>query len=174
MRLFAGHTEEKLPRYYESALERLVALPGIVSASYSRKPPVSSSEGSWWDPVGVDDRPADARGERTYLNAVSEAYFTTTGVRVLAGRTFDRRDGPGAPPVVVVNARLTERLFGTESPLGRRLNIERRPSTRVLRDRRGRGQRGLSVRRMKTSAPSRISHIGRPPGCSRTATSSSN
>ena len=123
--LFAGHTEEKLPRYYESALERLVALPGIVSASYSRKPPVSSSEGSWWDPVGADDRPADSRGERTYLNAVSEDYFTTTGVRVLAGRTFDRRDGPGAPPVVVVNARLAERLFGTESPLGRRINIER-------------------------------------------------
>ena len=123
--LFAGHTEEKLSRYYESALERLVALPGIASASYSRKPPVSSSEGSWWDPVGVDDRPATDRGDRTYLNAVSEDYFTTTGMRVLAGRTFDRRDGPGAPPVVVVNARLTERLFGTESPLGRRLNIER-------------------------------------------------
>ncbi len=123
--LFAGHTEEKLPRYYESALERLVALPGIVSASYSRKPPVSSSVGSWWDPVGADDRPADSRGERTYLNAVSEDYFTTTGMRVLAGRTFDRRDGPGAPPVVVVNGRLAERLFGTESPMGRRINIER-------------------------------------------------
>ena len=122
--LFAGHTEEKLPRYYDSALDRLAALPGIVSASYSRKPPVSSSEGSWWEDVGVDDRPSDARGKRTYLNAVSDAYFTTTGVRLLAGRAFDRRDAPGAQPVVVVNALLTERLFGTESPLGRRLNIE--------------------------------------------------
>jgi putative ABC transport system permease protein len=122
--LFAGHTEEKLPRYYDSALDRLVAVPGIVSASYSRKPPVSSGEGSWWEDVGVDDRPSDARGKRTYLNAVSDAYFTTTGVRLLAGRAFDRRDAPGAQPVVVVNAVLTERLFGTESPLGRRLNIE--------------------------------------------------
>jgi predicted permease len=122
--LFAGHTEEKLPRYYDSALDRLAALPGIVSASYSRKPPVSSSEGSWWEDVGVDDHPSDARGKRTYLNAVSDAYFTTTGVRLLAGRAFDRRDAPGAQPVVVVNALLTERLFGTESPLGRRLNIE--------------------------------------------------
>ncbi|MBK5296760.1 MAG: ABC transporter permease, partial [Vicinamibacteria bacterium] len=122
--LFAGHTEEKLARYYDSALDRLAALPGIVSASYSRKAPVSDSDGSWWEQFAVDDRPADARGERTYLNAVSDDYFATTGVRVLAGRVFDRRDAPGAPPVIVVNARLSEQMFGTESPLGRRLGFE--------------------------------------------------
>ena len=149
--LFGGHTEEKLPRYYDSALDRLAALPGVVSASYSRKPPVSSSEGSWREDVGVDDRPSDARGKRTYLNAVSDAYFTTTGVRLLAGRAFDRRDAPGAQPVVIVNALLTERLFGTESPLGRRLNIERRRGTPAVRDRRRRRQRDLPVRPRRRS-----------------------
>lgn len=121
---FGGHTEDRLPRYYDSALTRLQALPGILSASYSRKPPVSNTEGSWWEDVAVDDQPADQRGKRTYLNAVSDDYFNTTGVRLLAGRPFDRRDAAEAPPVVIVNARLTERLFGTESPLGRRLVFE--------------------------------------------------
>jgi predicted permease len=133
--VFAGHTGEKLPRYYDAALARLQALPGVLSASYSRKPPVSSSEGSWWIGVGVDNRPPEDRANRTYFNAVSDDYFKTTGMRLLGGRSFDQRDAVGSLPVVVVNARLVERHFGTESPLGHTLNIEtdglRRPLTIV-------------------------------------------
>lgn len=133
--VFAGHTGEKLPRYYDAALARLQALPGVLSASYSRKPPVSSSEGSWWIEVGVDNRPPEDRANRTYFNAVSDDYFKTTGMRLLGGRGFDRQDADGSLPVVIVNARLVERLFGTASPLGHTLNIEtdglRRPLTIV-------------------------------------------
>jgi predicted permease len=123
--VFAGHTGAKLPLYYARALDRLADVPGVVSVSYSRKAPISSRDGSWWEDVGVNDRPADALGRRTYLNAVSEDYFATTGTRLLAGRTFERRDGPGALPVVIINARLGHRLFGTESPIGQRIHIER-------------------------------------------------
>jgi predicted permease len=133
--VFAGHTAERLPSYYDTALMRLQALPGIVSASYSRKPPVSSSEGSWWIEVAVDDRPPEDRSNRVYFNAVSDDYFTTTGMRLLAGRGFTRQDTSGSAPVVVVNARVASRLFGTGSPLGHTLHIgrdgQRRPFTIV-------------------------------------------
>jgi predicted permease len=123
--VFAGHTGEKLPRYYDAALARLQALPGVLAASYSRKPPVSSSEGSWWIEIAVDNRPPEDRSNRVYFNAVSDDYFTTTGMRLLAGRGFTRHDAVGSAPVVVVNARVAARLFGVESPLGHTLHIGR-------------------------------------------------
>ena len=133
--VFAGHTDEKLPRYYDAALAKLQALPGVLSASYSRKPPVSNNEGSWWMEVAVDDRPPEDRSNRVYFNAVSEDYFTTTGMRLFAGRSFTRQDADGSLPVVVVNARAATRLFGTDSPLGHTLHIgrddQRRPFTIV-------------------------------------------
>ena len=122
--VFAGHTDERLRLYYDAALARLQALPGVLSASYSRKPPVSSSEGSWWIEVAVDDRPPEARSNRHYFNAVSDDYFAATGTRLLAGRGFTRHDADGSVPVVVVNARLVERLFGAVSPLGHTLRIK--------------------------------------------------
>ena len=130
--VFAGHTDERLERYYDAALQRLQALPGVVSASYSRKPPVSSGEGSWWVEVAVDDRPPEDRSKRNYFNAVSDDYFATTGTRVLAGRTFSRQDARGSLPVVIVNARLVERLFGAESPIGHTLTIPTSGGRRAL------------------------------------------
>jgi hypothetical protein len=48
-------------------------------------------------------------------------YFATLGIPILRGRTFDRRDIPGAEPVVVVSARLAAMLWPGESPIGRRV-----------------------------------------------------
>jgi putative ABC transport system permease protein len=121
--VFAGHTGQRLPHYYDAALARLQALPGVLSASYSRKPPVSSSDGSWWIEVAVDDRQPEDRANRHYFNAVSDDYFAATGMRPLAGRTFTRHDVDGSLPVVIVNARLVDRLFAG-SPLGHTLRIK--------------------------------------------------
>jgi len=52
---------------------------------------------TWSDLVVVDgftpDRPRDAL---VWLNAVSEDYFGAIGSTLLAGRAFDRHDGPDA------------------------------------------------------------------------------
>jgi predicted permease len=50
-------------------------------------------------------------------------YFTTMGIRVLRGRGFTAGDGPGAPPVVVVNETMARQLFGGEDPIGKRLRF---------------------------------------------------
>jgi predicted permease len=50
-------------------------------------------------------------------------YFGAMGIPLLEGRPFTREDGPGAVPVAIVNRALAERLFGRESPLGRRVRM---------------------------------------------------
>ena len=47
------------------------------------------------------------------------------GIPVVAGRPFDRRDVDGAPPVVTINEALARTYFGSESPIGRRLTLDR-------------------------------------------------
>lgn len=50
--------------------------------------------------------------------AVGPRYFTTLGVPLRAGRSFDSRDVAGAPPVIVVNDVLAAQLWPGDSPLG--------------------------------------------------------
>jgi putative ABC transport system permease protein len=69
------------------------------------------------------------RGDRTpqvasdYVPAtrriVTEDFFRTMGIRLQAGREFERTDGPGSRPVTVVSRMLAERLYPDENPLER-------------------------------------------------------
>ena len=59
------------------------------------------------------------------IRVVGADYFQTMGIPVVAGRPFDRRDVDGAPPVVAINESLARAYFGSESPIGRRLTLDR-------------------------------------------------
>ena len=63
-----------------------------------------------------------------FRERVGADYFVTFGVQVVAGREFDRRDqleapGPkGTPAIpVMLNQTAARELFGTQSPMGRRI-----------------------------------------------------
>src|SRR5207249_8116013 len=48
-------------------------------------------------------------------------YFKTLGIRLVEGRLFDERDGPGAPNVVVINQTMARTFWGNESAIGHRI-----------------------------------------------------
>jgi putative ABC transport system permease protein len=50
-------------------------------------------------------------------------YFKAMGIPLVEGRTFDDRDAPDAPRVVIVDRMLAERRFAGESAVGRQLNF---------------------------------------------------
>ena len=52
---------------------------------------------------------------------VNKDYFRAMGVRLIEGRLFDDRDGPGAPNVVIVNQSMARMFWGNQSPIGRRV-----------------------------------------------------
>ena len=52
---------------------------------------------------------------------MSAKYFSTVGMRLLAGRDFNERDTTSAPKVAVVNDTLARRFFPGTSPIGGRL-----------------------------------------------------
>ena len=62
------------------------------------------------------------------INQVTDGYFETTGIRLLAGRLFTPRDRSGSLRVAILNETAARAFFGAESPLGRKVNF---PGQRV-------------------------------------------
>jgi predicted permease len=118
----AGYpTAKQIGDFQRLALERLEALPGVASASLSYAMPFfGMSEPRRYI---VEGREAYERGHEpvAVTNGVSPRYFETVGTRVLAGRGFNAGDTLTSPRVFIVNQAMARGLFGSESPLGRRI-----------------------------------------------------
>jgi predicted permease len=56
-----------------------------------------------------------------YYQGVSKDYFTTMGIRLMAGRLFDDRDVQGGPDSVIINQAMAQTFWPGQDPLGRRI-----------------------------------------------------
>jgi putative ABC transport system permease protein len=56
-----------------------------------------------------------------FYQAVSKAYFTTMGIRLIDGRLFDEHDVLGAPEVVIINKTMALTFWPGQDPIGRRI-----------------------------------------------------
>ena len=112
---------EKITAFDRLALERLAALPGVASASFSSFTPFFL----WTDVrkfvVEDRERPPPGHEPAAMVNGVSPQYFGSVGTRVLAGRAFNERDTAAATKVYILSQATARALFGDENPLGRRL-----------------------------------------------------
>ena len=86
--------------------------------------------------------PEKDRGIR--INQVTDRYFETIGIRLLAGRSFTPRDRSGSLRVAILNETAARAFFGTESPLGRKVNFPGQRVADSVRDCRHRRRCALS------------------------------
>jgi putative ABC transport system permease protein len=105
--------------------ERVQALPGVSSAGTVDILPLNGGNTSRFI---VDGDPVPSPGKETEANVrvVSDTYFQTLGVPLLAGRMFDQRDGPDKPGVVIIGKTIADRMFAGRDPIGRKIKY---PST---------------------------------------------
>ena len=110
----------RLPDLYRRLVERVEALPGVLSAANSACLLATNCHRSSGLHVLGDP---GLRGQDVELeeNYVSPRYFSTVGMRLLAGRAFDERDTENAPKVAIVNETLARQLFGGGSVIGAHL-----------------------------------------------------
>ena len=115
---------EQMNAFHSQLLDRLHAVPGIVSASASTGMPVSGM--SFGMPFSIVGKPVDDPSKRpgAGFNMVSPGYFETFGIRVIRGRTFTERDRPGTQPVAIVNETFVKRYFAGADPLAQRILVE--------------------------------------------------
>jgi predicted permease len=113
----SGH---HLAAFYPLLIERIQAIPGVVSTSVSGDVPLEGTGGENLRMPGGDElllirfKRADA------------GYFPTMGIEVVAGRGFTPADRVGAPHVTVINEALARSLrdrFKVADPLGHSVDL---------------------------------------------------
>jgi putative ABC transport system permease protein len=111
-------------QFYEELTRRIDALPGVAAVGAASAAPLN--QGLF--PVSLSPFPvigsdAAVTDQLAYANQVAPEFFTTLGIRPLAGRLLeptDRRDSAG---VAVVNQTYARAYFAGETPVGRRIRV---------------------------------------------------
>ncbi|MGH6692285.1 MAG: FtsX-like permease family protein, partial [Gammaproteobacteria bacterium] len=112
---------KEISDFQRLALERLEALPGVVSASLSYSIPFFGLTESRKYLVAGHEAPEPGKEPAALVNGISPHYFETVGTRLLEGRAFNEGDTLTSPKVFIVNHAMARGLFGDESPIGRRI-----------------------------------------------------
>ncbi|HEX7181626.1 MAG TPA: ABC transporter permease [Thermoanaerobaculia bacterium] len=107
--------------FFRELRERVAALPGVQAVAYvSNLPMTGGANGGF----GIEGRTYPPNAQPFAEKRIaSPGYFETMRTPVIAGRTFNERDGAGAPAVVVVNQTFARRYFPGESALGKRVDF---------------------------------------------------
>ncbi len=112
----SASTPETGLKLYAQALDRLRALPGVLSASQTSALPLMPS-GS--DCVALSGGPQ----LHVSTNAIDPGYFHTMGIGMIAGRDFTSIDLPRESFTIVITESLAKRLWPNTSPIGERVLI---------------------------------------------------
>jgi predicted permease len=107
--------------FYDQVLERVSALPGVVSAGYTTSAPLAWKGGA--NGFTIEGRqPEPGFVTNAIHRQISAAYFQTMGISLRAGRYFDDRDGQQSLPVAIVNEAMAQ-YWPNEDPLGKRFKL---------------------------------------------------
>ena len=114
-------TREQSAEFWQRAVERVRALPGVRSASLGAVIPF---EMNIMMPVDVPGyQSSDGRPTPAQIDFAGTDYFSTLGIPIRQGRAFTAEDREGGAPVVIINETLARRAWGGASPIGRCLRI---------------------------------------------------
>jgi predicted permease len=107
--------------FFDQAVERLRAIPGVTHAAFTYSLPVAGS--NWNSIFTVEGQPVPERSKLPSSGwiPVTPGYFEAMDIRLVKGRGFDDRDLATSPDVVIVNETFARRLFGGNDPIGARV-----------------------------------------------------
>ncbi len=101
------------------------------------------NEGAWSEMVlmqGIPRTPQNS--DDVYFNVVGNGFFSTMGIPLVAGRTFDTHDLQNSPKVAVINETMARRFFPNRPALGQRFALGETPEhpgeIEIARSRQGR------------------------------------
>lgn len=107
--------------FYDQVLERVTALPGVVSAGYTTSVPLQRKGGA--NGFTIEGRPPEPG---VFTNAihrqVSAGYFQTMGIGLRQGRYFTEQDDQQSVPVAIINETMA-RQYWPEGALGKRFRL---------------------------------------------------
>ena len=112
-------TPQQRRAFYDQLLERVRALPGVLSAGLTDTLPVTG--GGSVQPLVVEGRPELKPSEQptVAVRGISAGYFTTLGIPILRGRDVV----PSDRDAMLVSASAAKLLWGDANPVGTRVTL---------------------------------------------------
>jgi predicted permease len=116
---------------YERIRGRLEALPGVISVSAINHLPLAGDV--WNMGYTIEGRAPPAPGQRwsAVYRVVEPGYFSTAGIRLLAGRDFSSTDRGTSIPVAIISKGMADRRWPGGGALGQRLHLPGPSNLRV-------------------------------------------
>jgi len=109
--------------FQREVFARLSNISGVQSLSYGLVMPFSGSR--YVNSIFVEGKQPLPNEQMAFdASVVGPRYHETMGIPLLEGRGFTEQDKTGAPPVVIINEALAQRLFPNQSALGKRLSLK--------------------------------------------------
>jgi predicted permease len=123
-----GYKDERLASLYRQMSERLEAVPGVRSVTFSGQPLLAQS--SYEAVLYLPGTTPNADGKirpigNVYVHQTRENFLAAMEIPLLAGRELTAQDDARAPHVAVVNQTFARKFFHEENPLGKRFGISR-------------------------------------------------
>ena len=115
--VLSNYNNEQSLRLMMDLIREAESMPGVVSAGVTSLLPLSI--GGSTTSVRPEDRPADDQRQRTNSMAVSPGYFSSMGIRLIAGNDFPRTRN--AERTAIVSEELARKLYPGRNALGLRL-----------------------------------------------------
>ena len=112
------YTPEQSQRFYDEAIVKVSAIPGVESAALATRVPMQLNANTWeiWIPGRHEP---GTLGDAVQVTTVSPEYFRTMGVAIVEGRAFTPDDRPDTPRVAIVNEILARTVWPGQSAIGK-------------------------------------------------------
>ncbi|MGH9759989.1 MAG: ABC transporter permease, partial [Blastocatellia bacterium] len=108
--------------FYEQALTKIRALPGVEGASTINNTPLTPSLGWTRFAIGGEPRPEPGKFPVTQSRAVTPDYFGNMGIALRTGRAFNEADiHDFTTPPLIINETMARRFFNGRDPVGRQI-----------------------------------------------------
>ena len=111
--------------FLEQLEDRVKALPGVEAAGVSTELPLGFGNGwgKYFNVIGHPEPTSLDKVPNVMFELDSPDYFSTIGVRLLAGRFFTLQDSEHSPQVAIINEALKKRFFPNEDAVGKTIRM---------------------------------------------------
>jgi len=113
---------DRVAATYRQLVERLRARSGVEAVSLASSLPLSGRD-DFMQSLQIEGEAPREEPLRARIRSVGDAYFTTAGVRMVAGRPITDRDRADTAPIAVVNEAFVRAFLPGQDPIGRRVLI---------------------------------------------------
>jgi putative ABC transport system permease protein len=120
-----NETPQKLAAFFETALERLRALPGTIAVGAVSAMPFAEANLNIRSSIVIDGRPPALEGDDAliYTTVVAGDYFRAMSIPLERGRLIDRTDRAGSARVAVISRSAARKFWPGADPIGAKVKV---------------------------------------------------